>query len=50
MRTFRDIPIRHKLIVLVMVTTATALLLAGFGVVAFDSYSTDSSGVMVIAG
>jgi signal transduction histidine kinase len=38
MRTFRDTPIRQKLVIIVMVTTATALGLAGLGVVAFDSY------------
>jgi signal transduction histidine kinase len=38
MRTFRDIPIKQKMVIIVMATTATALLLAGLGFVAFDSY------------
>jgi signal transduction histidine kinase len=38
MRTFRDIPIRQKLGIIVMVTTATGMLIASLGVVAFDSY------------
>lgn len=38
MRPFRDIPIRQKLMIIVMLTTATALLITGMGIVAFDSY------------
>jgi len=38
MRAFRDIPIRQKLLAIVMGTTATALVLAGAGIVAFDAY------------
>lgn len=34
---FRDIPIKQKLMVLIMTTTAAALLLAGIGIVAADS-------------
>ena len=37
MLTFRDIPIKQKLMIVVMVTTAAALLLAGIGIVAADS-------------
>jgi PAS domain S-box-containing protein len=37
MATFRDIPIKQKLMVIVMVTTTAALLLAGTGIVVFDS-------------
>ncbi len=29
MRTFRDIPIKHKLVIIIMLTTTAALLLAG---------------------
>jgi PAS domain S-box-containing protein len=38
MRTFRDIPIRQKLMVITMVTTFAALLLAATGIVALDSF------------
>jgi len=38
MRTFRDIPIRQKLVFTVMVTTFTALILAAVGVVISDSF------------
>ena len=38
MRRFRDIPIRQKLMAIVMGTTATALVLGGAGIVAFDTY------------
>jgi PAS domain S-box-containing protein len=37
MRSFRDLPIKQKLVVTIMVTTATALLLAAFGIVLTDS-------------
>ena len=37
MRTFRDIPIRQKLVIIVMVTTIVALILTGVGVVASDA-------------
>jgi PAS domain S-box-containing protein len=37
MRSLRDIPINQKLMIIVMVTTASALILAGIGIVAFDS-------------
>jgi len=37
MRAFGDIPIKQKLIVLIMATTAAALLLTGLGVVIFDT-------------
>jgi len=37
MLNFRDIPIGQKLMVIVMVTTTVALLLAGTGIVIFDS-------------
>jgi signal transduction histidine kinase len=37
MRTLRDIPIRQKLMVIVMLTTVTAMLLSGIGMVAADS-------------
>jgi len=37
MFTFRDIPIKQKLMVLIMAATAAALLLAGIGIVAADS-------------
>jgi PAS domain S-box-containing protein len=37
MRRLRDIPIKQKLMIIVMVTTAAALLLAGVGIVTFDS-------------
>jgi PAS domain S-box-containing protein len=37
MRTFGDIPIKQKLTVIIMVTTAAALLLTGIGVVIFDT-------------
>ncbi len=37
MRTFRDIPIKQKLVIIIMATTAAALLLAGFGIVLTDS-------------
>ena len=38
MRAFREIPIRQKLMAIVMASTAAALLLAGTGIVAFDSF------------
>jgi PAS domain S-box-containing protein len=38
MRSFRDIPIRHKLMVITMLTTTAALLLSGVGVVLSDSF------------
>jgi PAS domain S-box-containing protein len=38
MSTFRDIPIKQKLVIIIMVTTTAALLLAGIGIVAFDTY------------
>ena len=37
MRTFRDIPIKQKLVIIIMGVTAAALLLAGFGIVLTDS-------------
>ncbi|HTA43264.1 MAG TPA: ATP-binding protein [Bryobacteraceae bacterium] len=37
MRNFRDIPISRKLVIIVMVTTTAALLMAGLGIVAADS-------------
>ena len=37
MRTFRQLPIKQKLMVIVMATTAVALLLAGFGIVLSDA-------------
>ncbi len=37
MRRFRDIPIRQKLVIITLVTTTTALLLAGVGNVLVDS-------------
>ncbi|MBZ5600815.1 MAG: hypothetical protein LAO79_00745 [Acidobacteriia bacterium] len=37
MRSFRDIPIRQKLIVTMVVTTAVALLLSGAGIIVLDS-------------
>jgi PAS domain S-box-containing protein len=37
MRSFRDMPIKQKLVVTIMLTTATALLLAAFGIVITDS-------------
>jgi PAS domain S-box-containing protein len=37
MRRFRDIPIRQKLVIITLVTTAAALLLAGIGNVLADS-------------
>ncbi len=36
MRSFRDIPIKQKLTIIIMAITATALLLCGVGIVAFD--------------
>jgi PAS domain S-box-containing protein len=38
MRSFRDIPIRQKLMVITMLTTTAALLLSGIGVVLSDSF------------
>jgi signal transduction histidine kinase len=38
MRPLRDVPIRQKLMVIIMLTTAAALLLSGVGIVALDSY------------
>src|SRR5580658_3938056 len=37
MRSFRDIPIRQKLMVITMLTTTAALALSGIGVVLSDS-------------
>ena len=37
MRTFRDIPIRQKLVIIIMATTTAALILAGAGIVLTDS-------------
>jgi len=37
MRAFRDIPIRQKLMVITVATTAAALLLAAIGIVTFDA-------------
>ena len=37
MPTFRNMPIKQKLMVIVMVTTGMALLLAGVGIVASDA-------------
>ena len=37
MRSFRDRPIKQKLVITTMITTTTALLLAGLGTVAADS-------------
>ncbi len=37
MPAFRDMPIRQKLMLTIMVTTAVAMLLAGVGIVIFDS-------------
>lgn len=37
MRTFRDLPIKPKLVLTVMVTTTTALLFSGVGIIASDS-------------
>jgi len=37
MRTFRDIPIRQKLVIIIMLTTSAALLLAGVGIVGADA-------------
>ena len=37
-RSFRDVPIRRKLLAITMVTTAAALLVAGAGIVLTDSY------------
>jgi PAS domain S-box-containing protein len=36
MRTFRDIPIKQKLVIVMVLTTTAALLLAGVGIVASD--------------
>src|SRR5271163_2525335 len=38
MLTFRDIPIKQKLMVIIMATTTAALLLAGIGIVGADSF------------
>jgi PAS domain S-box-containing protein len=37
MRTYRDIPIKQKLVIMIMVSTTAALLLAGLGIVLTDS-------------
>ena len=37
MRSFREFPIKQKLVVMIMATTATALFLAGFGIILTDS-------------
>ncbi len=34
---FRDAPIRQKLVIIIMVTTAVSMLLASFGILGFDS-------------
>ena len=36
MRSFQDIPIKRKLMVIIMVTTAAALLLSGIGIMLSD--------------
>ena len=36
MRSIRDLPIKQKLMIIIMATTAAALLLSGVGIVAFD--------------
>jgi PAS domain S-box-containing protein len=38
MRSFRDIPIKQKLMVITMATTTVALVLAAIGIVAFDAF------------
>jgi PAS domain S-box-containing protein len=38
MRNFRDIPIKQKLMVITMATTAVAVLLAAVGIVVFDTF------------
>ncbi len=38
MRPLRDVPIKQKLMVIIMLTTAAALLLSGIGIVALDSF------------
>jgi PAS domain S-box-containing protein len=38
MLAFRDIPIKQKLVIMIMVTTTLALLLAGVGIVLTDSF------------
>jgi PAS domain S-box-containing protein len=38
MRTFRDIPIRQKLMLVTMMTTGVAVLLAAAGIIASDTY------------
>jgi PAS domain S-box-containing protein len=38
MRSFRDIPIKQKLMVITMATTTVALALAAIGIVAFDAF------------
>jgi len=38
MRSFRDIPIKQKLMVITMATTTAALALAAIGIVAFDAF------------
>ena len=37
MRTFREMPIKQKLMVIVMLTTTAALLLSGVGIMVLDS-------------
>ena len=37
MRTLRDIPIKQKLMIIIMLTTTVALLLAGIGIMTFDA-------------
>jgi hypothetical protein len=39
MRSFRDIPIKQKLMVITWATTTVALVLAAIGIVAFDAFS-----------
>jgi PAS domain S-box-containing protein len=38
MRSIRDIPIKHKLMIIIMATTTAALLLSGFGIVGADLF------------
>ena len=38
MRPFRDIPVKQKLMAIIMTVTAAALLLSGLGIVIADSY------------
>src|SRR6201999_2684290 len=36
-KRFRDAPIRQKLVIIIMATTAVSMLLASFGILGFDS-------------